>query len=61
MNIKKVTNSQLSTTESKNKTKNKLSKQPEEEQNYSYGDHLESFHLGEGRRRMGEKLQELKA
>ena len=34
------TNSQLSTTESKNKTKlkNKLSKQLEQEQNHGYGD-----------------------
>ena len=35
MNIKMATNSQLSTTE----PKNKLSKQAEQEQNHRYGDH----------------------
>ena len=55
MNIKKATNSQLSTAESKKKTKqNKLSKQPEQEQNHRYGDHFEGYQLGGGRRRMGE-------
>ena len=44
MNIKKATNSQLSTTESKkNKNKNKLSKQLEQEQNHRNGDHMESY------------------
>ena len=38
-----ATNSQLSTTESINKNKNKLSKQPEQEQNHRYGDHLEAY------------------
>ena len=28
----------------KNKNKNKLSKQPEQEQNHRYGDHLEGYH-----------------
>ena len=41
MNIKKAINSQLSTTEFKNKTK--LSKQPEQEQNHRYGDHMEGY------------------
>ena len=38
-----MTNSQLSTTEPKkqNKTKNKLSKQLEQEQNHRNGDHME--------------------
>ena len=36
--------SQLSTTESKKKKT--LSKQPEQEQNHRYGDHLESYQLG---------------
>ena len=52
MNIKKATNSQLSTTESKKQT-NKLSKQPEHEQNHSYGNHMEGYQLGGGRERMG--------
>ena len=43
--IKKATYSQLSTTESK---KNKLSKQPEQEQNQRHGDHLEGYQLGGG-------------
>ena len=38
-----ATNSQLSTTESKN---NKLSKQAEQEQNHRYGDHLEDYQQG---------------
>ena len=54
MNIKMATNSQLSTTESE---KNKLSKQTEQEQNHRYGDHLEGYQWGEGRERMGEKVQ----
>ena len=37
MNVEMTTNSQLSTTTSHN---NKLSKQPEQEQNHRYGDHL---------------------
>ena len=47
MDIKKATNSQLSTTESKTKQNkknpNKVSKQPEQEQNHTYGDHLEGY------------------
>ena len=46
MNIKKATNSQLSTTESKNK--NKLSKQLEQEQNHRNGDHMEGYQRGVG-------------
>ena len=42
MNIKMTTDSQLSTTESK-KSKNKQTKQPEQEQNHRYRDHLESY------------------
>ena len=56
MNIKKATNSQLSTTESKKQT-NKLSKQAEQKQNHRYGDHLEVYRLGGKRGRMGEKVQ----
>ena len=60
MNIKKATNLQLSTTESIKKTNKKLSKQPEQEQNQRYGDHLEGCQLGEGSGRMGEKFQGLR-
>ena len=55
MNIKMETNSQLSTAEYK---KNKLSKQPEQEQNHRYEDHLEGYQLGGGRGRMGKKYRE---
>ena len=47
-------NSQLSTTEPK-KTKNKLSKQLEQEQNHRYIDHLEGSQLGEGEEKIGGK------
>ena len=45
MNIKMTTNSQLSTTESKKKYKNKkeLSKQLEQKQNHRNGDHMEGY------------------
>ena len=48
MNSKMTTNSQLLTTESKNKKKNKLSKQPEQEQNHRNGDHMEGYQWGRG-------------
>ena len=63
MNIKKATNSQLSTTESK-KTKTeklKLSKQPEQEQNHRYVDHLGGYQLGRGRGRTGKRGKELRS
>ena len=47
MNSKITTNSQLSTTEPKTKT-NKLSKQPEQEQNHRNGDHMDSYQEGTG-------------
>ena len=40
MNIKMTTNSELLTTEPKNKQTNELSKQLEQEQNHRYGDHV---------------------
>ena len=46
MNIKKATNSQLLTTESKsqtNKQTNKLIEQPEHYQNHRNGDHMERY------------------
>ena len=66
MNSKMTTNSQLSTTESKklNKTKQtnkKLSKQPKQEQNHRYGDHMRGYQLAEGRGRIGEKVQGLRS
>ena len=39
----------------------KLSKQSEQEQNRRYEDHLEDYQLGEGRGRMGEKVQGLRS
>ena len=55
MNVKMAKNSQLSTIESKNK----LSKQAEQEQNHRCGDHLEGCQLGGGRGRMwGERYRE---
>ena len=59
MKIKKATNAQLSTTESQKQTTNKQSKQPEQEQNHRYGDHLEGYQLGGGRDRMGKMVQGL--
>ena len=68
MNVKKATNSKLSTTESKKTNKNKqiknkkkLSKQPEPEQNHKCGVHLEGFQLGRRRGRMVEKIQGLRS
>ena len=46
MNSKMTTNSQLSTTEPKNK--NKLSKQLEQEQNHRNGDHMGGYQQGRG-------------
>ena len=48
MNSKMTTNSQLPTTEPKNKNKNKLSKQLEQEQNHRNGDHVEGYQWGRG-------------
>ena len=60
MNIKMTTNLLLSTTESKQQQQ-KLSKQPEQEQNHRYGDHLEGYQLGRGKGTMGAKMQGLKS
>ena len=57
-----TTNSQLSTTEPKqNKTKNKLSKQLEQEQNHRNGDHMESYYQRAGEGRMEEKVQGIRS
>ena len=50
-----TTDSQLSTTELKNKSK--LSKQLEQEQNHRNGDHREGYQQVEGGGRMGGKVQ----
>ena len=57
MNSKMTTNSQLSTTEPKNK--NELSKQLEREQNHRNGDHMEGYQQGSGRGREGGKVQRI--
>ena len=56
-----ITNSQLSTSEPKNKQKNKLSKQVEQEQNHRNRDHMEGYQWGQGGRRMGEKVQGIRS
>ena len=56
MSIKIAINSQLSTIESK-----KRSKQIEQKQNHRYGVHLGGYQLGGGRKRMGEKVQGLRS
>ena len=56
VNIKRATNSQLQLN-----LKNKLSKQPEQEQNHRYGDHWEGCQLGGGRGRMGGKVQGIRS
>ena len=61
MNSKMTTNSQLSTTEpNKDKNKNKLSKQLEQEQNHRNGDHVEGYQQG-GARGVGGKVQEIRS
>ena len=56
--IKMSTNSQPSTAQCKNI---KVSKQPEQEQNYRYGDHLEGYQLGDGMGRVAEGVQRLRS
>ena len=48
MKSKMIRNSQLSTTKPKNKKKNKVSKQLEQEQNHRNGDHMEGYQQGRG-------------
>ena len=61
MNSKMATNSQLLTTEPKQKTKakSKLSKQLEQEQNYRNGHHMEGYQQGSGTGREGGKVQRI--
>ena len=59
MNSKMTTNSQLSTTEcKKNKNKNKLSKQLEQVQNHTNGDHMEGYQWGVGWGERGKRYRE---
>ena len=60
INSKMTKDLQLSTTEPKNKDKNKPSKQLEQEQNHENRDHMEGYQQGWGGRRMGEKIQGIK-
>ena len=56
MNGKITTNSQLSTTDPKNKNKNKLYEQLEQKQNHRNGDHIEGDQKeGEGGKCRGNK------
>ena len=62
MNRKMTANSQLPTTEpKKNKQKNKLSKQLEQEENHSNGDYAEGYQQERGQGRMGEKVQGIRS
>ena len=63
MNSKMKTNSQLSTTEllKKQKKKNKLRKQLEQEQNHKNGDHMKGYQQGRGEERMGENIQGIRS
>ena len=54
-----TTNSQLLTTELK--SKNKLSKQLEQEDNHRNGDHMEAYQQGGGGGKWGKRCRELKA
>ena len=55
-------NSQLSTTEpKKNKNKNKLSEQLEQEQNHRNGNHMEGYQRGERGGRTEEKVQGIRS
>ena len=61
MNSKMTINSKLSTTKpKKNKKKNELSKQLEQEQTDRNGNHMEHYQWGGGEKRMGEKVQGIK-
>ena len=60
MNNKMTTNSQLLTTEPKNKNKSKL-KQLEQEQNHKNGDHMKGYQWVEGSGSMEDKVQGIRA
>ena len=56
-----TTDSQLSINEPKNKHKNKLIKQLEQEQNHRNGDHMEGYQWGQCWERMGGKVQGIRS
>ena len=58
MNIKMATTHNYQQLNLKNKNKNHLSKQPEQEQNHRYGDCLQGYQLGVVRGRQGEMVQD---
>ena len=58
MNSKMTTNSELSTTEPKQKQNQKLRKQLEQEQSQRNGDHMEGYQWREGGGRMRERYRE---
>ena len=62
MNSKMRTDSQLSTTKLKkrNKNKNELRKQLEQEQNHRNGDHMEGYQWGGARKEWGERYRNKK-
>ena len=57
MNSKMTTNSQLLTTEPKNKNKTKQSKQLQQDQNHRNGDHMEGYQQRGCEGRIGKKIQ----
>ena len=59
MNGEMTTNSQLSTTKPQNK--NKLMKQPEQEQDHRNGDHMESCSREKEKGKWGKRYMELEA
>ena len=58
MNSKLTINSQLSTTDLKNKNKNKLIKQLEKEQNHRNGDLVKGYQWGVGGGESGKRYRE---
>ena len=60
MNSKMTTNHNYEQLNLKKKNKNKLSTQLQQEQNLRNGDHMEGYQQGEGGRRVGEKVKEIR-
>ena len=61
MNSKMTTNHNYQQPNLKKINKNKLSKQLEQEQNHRNGVHMEGYQWGEGRGKMGEKVQGIRS
>ena len=55
-----TTNSQLTTHTKKNKNKNELRKQLEQEQNHKNGEQMEGYQQGQEEGRMGKKVQRIR-